>query len=228
LLGTLPDGVRVESLGSALRESGGVAERHLARYASFDGNGFTALSTAFLDDGALVALADGVELDRPIELVFVSTARQGEVVGASEGSGRLRKRVPGVARREPRLARCGATLTNVVAEIVLGDAARLEHVRVVREGGRGSHVATTEVVQERDSRYVSSAFTLGASFLRHNLNVRLAGEGAECSLDGLYLVAGGELVDNHTSIEHAVPHGTSRELYKGVLAGEAKAVFNAR
>jgi len=228
MLGTLPDGVRVESLGSALGESGGVAERHLARYASFDGNGFTALSTAFLDDGALVTLADGVELDRPVELVFVSTARQGEVVA--------HPRVLVVCGRGSRASLVeshgsldgGATLTNVVAEIVLGDAARLEHVRVVREGGRGSHVATTEVVQQRDSRYVSSAFTLGASFLRHNLNVRLAGEGAECSLDGLYLVAGGELVDNHTSIEHAVPHGTSRELYKGVLAGEAKAVFNGK
>ncbi len=55
-----------------------------------------------------------------------------------------------------------------------------------------------------------------------------AGEGAQCSLNGLYLVAGKDFVDNHTSIDHAVPHGTSRELYKGVLAGEARAVFNGK
>src|SRR5437763_16959530 len=81
----------------------------------------------------------------------------------------------------------GATLTNAVAEIVLGDGARLDHVRVVHEAERASHVATTEVVEGRDSRYRSSTFALGVSFLRHDLNVRLAGEGSGCSLDGLYV-----------------------------------------
>jgi Fe-S cluster assembly protein SufD len=80
----------------------------------------------------------------------------------------------------------------------------------------------------RDSLYASTALALRASFCRHELDVRIAGEGALCSLNGLYLVAGKDFVDNHTSIEHAVPHGTSRELYKGVLAGEARAVFNGK
>jgi Fe-S cluster assembly protein SufD len=119
-------------------------------------------------------------------------------------------------------------LTNAVAEIVLGEGSRLGHVRLVRDGAGGSHVATTAVVLGRDSLYASTALALRASFCRHELDVRIAGEGALCSLNGLYLVAGKDFVDNHTSIEHAVPHGTSRELYKGVLAGEARAVFNGK
>src|SRR2546423_827824 len=88
--------------------------------------------------------------------------------------------------------------------------------------------ASTATGSRRSRPHFSTTFALGASFWRHNLNVRFAGEGAECSPAGLSLVAGRELVDTHTSIEHAVPHGTSRELYKGVLAGEAKAVFNGK
>jgi Fe-S cluster assembly protein SufD len=225
-IAALPAGARVESIALALRHDAEPVERHLGRYASADQSGFTALSAAFLTDGAIVALADGVELERPIELVFVATTADTELA--------VHPRVLVTCGRGSRLSlvesyeSSGATLTNAVAEIVLGEGARIEHVRVVREGERGSHVATTEVVQARDSRYASSSFALGASFLRHTLNVRLQGEGAECSLDGLYLAAGDEVVDNHTAIDHSHPHATSRELYKGVLGGRAKGVFNGK
>jgi Fe-S cluster assembly protein SufD len=99
---------------------------------------------------------------------------------------------------------------------------------VVRDAARAAHVGTTAVVQGRDSRYGSTTLALRAAFLRHELDVRIEGEGAQCSLDGLYLAAGRDFVDNHTSIDHAVPNGTSRELYKGVLGGEARGVFNGK
>ena len=224
----LPRGVRVRSLAAALQERSGSVERHLTRHAPFDRNGFTALSTAFLADGAVIELGDRVVLDRPIEVVFASDGRDGERVGYP--------RLLVVCGRETEasivesyVSLDGApTLANAVAEIVLGDNAKLAHVRVVRDGARGSHVATTAVEQARDSRYASAALALRASFFRHELDVRIAGEGAQCSLDGLYIGAGKDFVDNHTSIEHAVPRGTSRELYKGVLAGEARAVFNGK
>jgi Fe-S cluster assembly protein SufD len=227
-LGRLPAGVRVESLATALAADGEIVERHLSRHAAFDRNGFTALSTAFLDDGAFVFLPDEIELERPIELVFVSTGDRGEVVAYP--------RLLVVCGRQSRAtlveqyvsSESGATLTNAVAEVVLGDAARLDHVRIVREGTRGAHVATTEVLQGRASRYGSSAIVLGAAFLRHNLNVMLGAEGAQCALDGLYVASGEEFVDNHTAIDHAVPYGTSRELYKGIIGGKAKAVFNGK
>jgi Fe-S cluster assembly protein SufD len=224
----LPRGVRVRSLAAALQERGGSAERHLTRHAPFDRNGFTALSTAFLADGAVIELGDRVVVGRPIEVVFASDGREGERVGYP------RLLVVCGHETEASLVESyvsldGApTLTNAIAEIVLGDRAKLAHVRVVRDGSRGSHVATSAVMQARDSRYASVALALRASFLRHELDVRLAGEGAECSLDGLYVGTGKDVVDNHTTIEHAVARGTSRELYKGVLAGEARAIFNGK
>ncbi len=226
--GHLPRGVIAQSLAEAWSGDGQGVQAHLARYASFDRNGFTALSTAFLADGALVSLPDQAVVEEPIEIVFVATAARAETLS--------HPRVLVLCGRESRatlvemhLSRGdGETLTNAVVEMVLGESARLDHVRVVRQDARAAHVATTAVVQGRDSRYASTAFALRSGFLRHDLNVRLDGEGAECSLDGLYLAAGEEFVDNHTSIDHAVPHGTSRELYKGILGGRAKAVFNGK
>jgi Fe-S cluster assembly protein SufD len=224
----LPAGVRVGSLAAAVREGGPSVERHLTRHAMLDRNGFTALSTAFLADGAIIELADRAILDQPIEIVF-----------ASDGHGAERIAHPRVlvvcgrgaeaALLESYVSIDGApTLTNAVAEIVLAEGSRLAHARVVRDGARGAHVGTTAVVQGRDSRYGSTTLALRAAFLRHELDVRIEGEGAQCSLDGLYLAGGRDFVDNHTSIEHTVPHGTSRELYKGVLGGEARGVFNGK
>jgi Fe-S cluster assembly protein SufD len=176
----------------------------------------------------VLEIEDGVILHRPVEVVFASDGREGERIGYP--------RLLVVCGRhaeaclvESYVSIDGApTLTNAVTEVALGEGSRFAHLRVVREGAGGSHIATTAVVQGRDSRYASAALALRASFLRHELDVRLAGEGADCSLDGVYLATGKEFVDNHTSIDHAVPHGTSRELYKGVLSGHARAVFNGK
>ena len=220
-------GVRVESLAAKLSDDGEDVRRNLTRYARYDANGFAALSAAFFEDGAFVSLPERVELDVPIELLFVSAATAGEVA--------TYPRVLVICGRQSRCALIethvslgGATLANAVAEVVLGEDAELEHVRVVREARGAAHVATTEVVQGRDSRYTSRSFALDCGFFRHNLNVRLDGPGAQCTLDGLYLADADDFVDNHTAIDHAAPHGTSRELYKGVLSGRARAVFNGK
>lgn len=227
-LGRLPEGVRVESLARAAARGEEVVERHLARHARYDQNGFTALSTAFLRDGALVIVPEGKVVEEPIEVLFVSSAAKGEIVA--------HPRTLVVCGRGSRAALIevytsaanGLSLTNAVVEVVLADGARLEHLKLLRESNQAAHVATTEVAQGRDSVYRSSSIALDASFARNNLNVTLEAEGAECSLDGLYMAGGEQFIDNHTSIDHRVPHGTSRELYKGVLGGKSRAVFNGK
>ena len=221
-------GVHVRSLAQALAGGDDVVARHLTRHASFDRNGFTALSTAFLEDGALVSLADGAAADRPIELVFLASAAKGDVVAHPRVLVRCGRESRATIVESYVSLGDGATLTNAVAEVVLAEGAELRHVRVASEGERASHVATTQVAQGRDSRYRALSVVFGEAFLRHNLGVRCEAEGAECSLDGLYVAGGRGFIDNHTEIDHAAPHTTSRELYKGVLGGHAKAVFNGK
>jgi len=119
------------------------------------------------------------------------------------------------------------TLTNGVAELVLEESAILHHVRVVDEG-EAWHVGAVQAHQSRDSRLISHNLCLGAALTRIDLGSVLDGEGAECLLHGFYLAEGRQHVDNHTFLEHAKPHCPSRELYKGVLSGGARAVFNGR
>jgi Fe-S cluster assembly protein SufD len=228
----LPDGVRATSLAAVLADEPGLVEAHLARLAPLDLNGFTALGAAFLADGAFVQLPAGSVVRDPIELLFLSASSREDlaafprvlVVAGENSHAEIVEVHSGISAGGSEVR----SLTDATTEIVLGERARLVHHRVLRAGAGGSHIATTQVVQGRDSDYASFSLVLDAQVARHDLRVLLDGEGASCSLDGLYLVNEGQLVDSHTLIDHARPHGTSRELYKGVLGGRARAVFNGR
>jgi Fe-S cluster assembly protein SufD len=122
----------------------------------------------------------------------------------------------------------GAYLTNAVTEVIAGDDAHVEHVKVQAESDEAWHVATVAARQGRNARFGSHNVSLGAALARNDIGSRLEGQGAECHLYGLYVADGRQHVDNHTSLDHAVPNCPSWEMYKGVLAGAASAVFNGR
>jgi Fe-S cluster assembly protein SufD len=118
--------------------------------------------------------------------------------------------------------------TNAVTEIVIGEGARVDHTKMLQESEHGSHTAMTRVALGRDAACRSSSIALGAELARNDLQVLLDAEGGDCTLDGLYIAGEGQHVDNHTLVDHAKPHGTSRELYKGILGSRARAVFNGK
>jgi Fe-S cluster assembly protein SufD len=121
-----------------------------------------------------------------------------------------------------------AHFTNAVTEVALGENATLDLYTDQRETDTAFHVASLHVRLARNATFRSRAVTLGGRLLRNDIFAVLGGEGAHCALDGCYLVDGDRLVDNHTTIDHATPHCTSHELYKGILDGKARAVFNGR
>jgi Fe-S cluster assembly protein SufD len=116
----------------------------------------------------------------------------------------------------------------VSTEIALCAGAVLDHHRVVLEGRQGFHVGRTRVRQGPDSRFASCSVTLGGRLVRNDVDARLDAEGAECALNGLFVVGGVQHVDTHTVVDHVQPRTTSRQLYKGVLDGRARGVFNGR
>ncbi len=204
-------------------------EAHLGRHADYDGHALRALNTAFLEDGGAVRLGPGRVLERPVHLAFAAVPEQASgcivhprtlvVVGAGSRL-TLVETYSGAGD--------GVYCTNAVTEIVLEDDAELDHYRLLREGGGAFHLGTVQVRQARNSRYRSLSVASGGSMTRVEINTLLDGEGADCLLRGLYVAGGTQHVDNRTAIEHARPHGTSRELYKGVLSGRSRAVFNGK
>ena len=228
--GPIPKGVVVASLRDAIARWPDLVQAHLGRHADVDANPFTALATAFLEDGLFVHVPAGLIVAEPIEITH-TTPRAADrsmthprllVVVDAGAEAQLVENYSDGAEQE--------FLTNAVTEIVLGDNARLDHCRVQREGDgtRGSHVATTQTYQGRDSRLVFTAVALGARLSRHDINGVLDGSGAYLVLNGLSVLGGQQHVDHHTTIDHARPHCESHEYLNGVFDGEAHGVFNGR
>jgi Fe-S cluster assembly protein SufD len=189
---------------------------------------FAALNTAFFADGAFVEIPAGVVLGEPLALVHLSTA-PAEPVAIQP-----RALIALGAGAQATIVECyaglegGVYFTNAVTEIALGPNAALDHYKVQREGSQAFHVSLVEMRQERDSRFTSHNVSLGGALVRNDVNTTLGAPGAECALNGLYIAGGRQHVDNHTSIDHAASHCTSRETYRGVLDDRARAVFNGK
>ena len=220
-------GVEVGSLADALERDASALDPHLGRLASSNAP-LVALNSAFLYDGAYVRVAPGVVVERPIHLVFI--AAPGDEPSMSH------PRVLVVAGESSQIgivesygsAGEGVHFTNAVSEVVVGANAVVDHYKVLRENMRALHVATIQASVARAATFGSQNITLGGGLVRNDSNAVLGGEGVDCTLNGLYLVNGRRLVDNHTLIDHAKPHCTSHELYKGILDGRARAVFNGK
>ncbi|HET9492300.1 MAG TPA: Fe-S cluster assembly protein SufD [Methylomirabilota bacterium] len=222
----LPGGVRIGSLAEAVLTDAGALREHVA--GDGDGDGFTALNAALWRDGAFVLVPAGAVVPAPLHLVFVATAPAAPTVGhpknlivLGEGS-ELTVVESYVAVGDDRY------LTNAVTDIVAGAGARVDHYRLQHESSRAFHVGRTRIAQQRDSAVTSCAITFGGRLARHDVHVVLGGEGAECALNGLFVIGGAQHSDIHTVVDHVVPRGTSRQLYKGVLDGRARGVFNGR
>ncbi len=224
----LPGGLRVGSLAAALRADRERIAPHLARYAGYREHAFVALNTAFLAAGAFVYVPAGAVVEAPIHLLFVSTGLGQPTVSHPRnlivvGSGSQATIVESYIGLDHHVS-----LTNAVTEVVVGENATIDHYKVQRESEAAFHIATLQVHQARSSTFASHSIALGGALVRNDVNVVLDGEGSECTLNGLYMVSGHQHVDNHTRIDHVKPHCLSRELYKGVLDGKARGVFNGK
>ncbi|MBI3844927.1 MAG: Fe-S cluster assembly protein SufD [Planctomycetes bacterium] len=224
----LPSGVFVGSLAEASTSHPDWVEPHLTRLAPFRDHAFVALNTAFLEDGAFVRVPDRIVVDRPIHLCWVTTEvgkpivshpRNLIVVGTGAQATIVESYVGFAAE---------AYFTNAVSEIVAADDSVAEHVKLQRESTAAFHVAALQIQQGRNANVTSHSVALGGSVVRNELSSVLGGEGAECQLNGLYVLSGAQHVDNHTMLDHAKPHCSSRELYKGVLDGQSRGVFYGR
>jgi Fe-S cluster assembly protein SufD len=222
-------GVRVASLADALRSDGALMQRHLGRHAPVQGSAFTALNTAFLGDGGLVHVGADVDLTLPVHLLFVTTA---DATGSVAHPRNLivveRGARVSVIESYVSLAPAASYWTNPVTEVAVAAGAWVEHTRIQRESESAYHIGLTHVDQQRDSHYRSFSLAMGGALARHNLHVRLNDENIETLMYGLYLTRGDQVADNHTAIYHDQPNCRSWEVYKGILDGRSRGVFNGK
>jgi Fe-S cluster assembly protein SufD len=223
-LGHLPDDMRLASLTYRLERSPDDLEEALVTYPP--PSAFADLNLAFMTDGAYVRLPPGCVIKEPIQLLFIAgeanlAIQPRNLVLAGAGSS------ASIVEHHVAVGDI-SYFTNAVTDIVLDAGAAIDHHKLQQESPNAFHIATVNVSQAAKSRFVSSSFALGARLARVGITVRLQAEEASCELDGLYLTDGRQHVDHHTRIDHLQPRCTSRELYKGVLNGASRAVFNGR
>jgi Fe-S cluster assembly protein SufD len=223
----LPAGVVVTNLASAMEGHGDLVEKHLGRHAKTDESGFSALNTAFIQDGAFIYIPKGKVLDEPVHLLFIST-------DGDTNTANLRNLIVAEATGQCKViesyysAGDQAVFTNVVTEVVVDESAIVEHCKFQELNQESFHVATIQAQLAKSAHFTSHSISTGARLARNNINMVMAGEGIECILNGLYLVGGKQVVDHHTLADHAMPHCDSHEFYHGILGGGSRGVFNGK
>lgn len=230
-LAGLPAGVVALDLAAASVDERyhDVVREQLGQGADYQENGFTALNTALWTSGAFILIPRNVRVETPLHLLFLTAPGAGVatvsfprvlVVAEAESEATIIESYAGLGDEK--------SLTNSVVEVVLEEGARLEHYKVQRENANSSHIAAMKARLGRNSKFETVAITLGAQLSRQDIIVALDAEGAECRVDGLYIVSAGQHMDTHSLIEHREPNCTSRQLYKGILDGKSRAVFNGK
>ena len=222
----LPAGVSVVNFEEAMASSPTLLREHLAQHASGEADAFVALNTAFIHHGAFVHIPDGIRVDEPVLLLFLSTARDEDTVSHP------RVLVITGKESEATLIESYASLAdarhfvNAVAEVVVGQNSTLRYYTIQQQSEQAFHVTNTQAVLGRDASLSSVNVDLGGGLVRHNLNVLMGAEGARCTLNGLYMTTRSQHVDNQVIIDHAKGHTTAKELYKGILDGKSRTVFH--
>lgn len=218
-------GLKAENLEEVLKGSSEV----ITKYLSEPANGFNALNKAFLKDGAVIRIPEDAVVESPVHLLFLSGSEMEEVL--------IQPRVFIIAEKNSQVKIIESHfstnadkvyLFNSVTEVITEENAVVNYFKIQNESDLAFHVSRLQVRQEASSSFNSFAVTFGGSLVRNDLNSVLGGEYAETSLNGLYLAEGKRHIDNHTVIDHAVPHCSSNELYKGILDDKGRGVFNGK
>ncbi|MCB9230560.1 MAG: Fe-S cluster assembly protein SufD [Bacteroidia bacterium] len=220
--------IQAGGLKKALENGEPSLNRHFGKYAPIKDQAFAALNTAFSQDGAFLQIAKGKVLEYPVHILHLTDARHGNLVYntrnlilAHEGS-------------EAKIISTHYTLgshegfSNVVTEVVAENQANLDIYFIQRDKSQSFLIDQTQIVQGKGSLVNTVTVTLEGQFVRNNLNFLFQEAHTECHLYGLYFLSGNQHVDNHTLVDHAVPHCESNELYKGVLDGNSTGVFNGK
>ncbi len=226
--GSVP-GLDVQPLGGALSSVPDKVADGLTRTTGPAADATIALNTAFMTDGAIVRVASGVTLDKPLMLVFAAAGPRAQMTSIrnviSAGGGATATLI------EAHVALKGAASggqTNALSEVTVGKGAALTHIKIAAGGNGAVHLSNWNVSLGADADYRGFQFTSGQALARNQIHAVYAGQGGKLDLSGAYLVRGSEHVDTTLVVDHAVPHCVSRELFKGVLDDRGRGVFQGK
>lgn len=227
-LDSLPDGVTINGLAEEISKNSRSLEAHLGRYLNIQRDVFSALNTAFAEDGASVQVRKGTVLQAPIYLLFITTASDKPLMTHPRNLVVVEHEAQATIVEDYVSVGESTAFCNIATELVAGENANVSHYMIEREHHRAFNVSTLRIQQERSANVSSHSVLLGGGLVRNNVHPVLAGEGGECLINGLFIGNGRQHLDNYMLVEHAAPHCGSRQFYNGILDGHAHGVFHGR
>ena len=225
---TLPEGVIVLNLAEAINSQEDILKENLAKYADFEDEAFTALNTAFMEDGGFIYIPKGTVVEEPIHLLYISTAGDKPSITNPRNLIIVEDNCEANIIEQYVSLDENIYLSNVVTEMVVGENSSVGHYLIELESKKAFNISTLRVQQARSSNMRSYSVLLGGSLVRNNIHPVLAGEGCNSLINGLYMSTHRQHMDNYMKIEHVSPHCDSRQLYNGVLDGRSRGVFHGR
>jgi Fe-S cluster assembly protein SufD len=227
-LPSLSKGVKVASIAAAIHAGEKVVEGSLGKHLNFRRDPFAALNTALFEDGISIEVPQGVHVEHPIYVLFVT------VPGATPTMNHPRNLIVVGESAQVTVVEDyvslgeGTTFSNAATELVAGDNANVSHYMIVREGKAAYNFSTLRIQQGRSANVATHSLLLSGALVRNNVHPVLAGEGSECLINGLFMANGRQHMDNYMLVEHASPHCDSRQFYNGILNGQSHGVFHGR
>jgi Fe-S cluster assembly protein SufD len=220
--------LQIMTFAEAAKNHADLVEQSFNKYSDYQDNAFTALNTAFAQNGVFVHVPDNKVVEQPIIIRFINDARTLNVAAQPRNLIVVGKRSEVQIAEAFRTIGDNASFTNAVTEFVVSEEANVHYYKVQNESDKAYHIGTTSVLQADKSVFTANTVTANGGFVRNNLNIKIDGEYAEANMFGLYIPNGKQHVDNHTAVDHAKPNSNSNELYKGILKGKSTGVFNGK
>ena len=224
----LASGVELGSLATYLAARPELLETHLGRYLDTRRDPFCALNTAFLEDGACLRISKSAVLRKPVHLLFVTSGGRTPTITHPRNllvaeSGSQAAIIEDYVSLDKAPGLC-----NSATELIADEGANISHYLVEREHEEAFNFSTLRIQQARNANVASHSILVGGALVRNNVHPVMAGEGAECLINGLFIGRGRQHMDNYMLVEHASPHCSSRQFYNGILDDSAHGVFHGR
>ncbi|MFT5395200.1 MAG: Fe-S cluster assembly protein SufD [Gammaproteobacteria bacterium] len=224
----LDKGLVVENMLDALTNDQDLLAKHLTKYADDKVSPFTALNTAFIQNGTFINVSANTVIEKPINILYLAKDSNGSLATHPRNLIVMGENSEATVIESYIGLDDANYFTNAVTEVALSASAILKHYKIQQESLNAYHIGNLNVMQGKDSKLESHSISLGGALVRNDIHGQLAAEGAEIIMNGLYMTGDKQHVDNHTRVDHLKPRTLSTENYRGVLNGKSRAVFNGK
>lgn len=220
--------VKIKSLGEAFQSEKELIAEYFDKIVSSEADSFAAMNTSFWQEGVFIHVPANTTALKPVLILHINDASQEQVISHT----RLLTIVESGSTLSiiEKFDTVGehAVLHTLTEEIIVKENAGLEYCKIQNDAGKSYQVINTNIHQADASRVDTFTLTLNGQIVRNNFTITIAGEKCESHFNGLYMLHGNTLADNHTVVDHQKPNSFSNEMYKGVLDGNSKGVFNGK